>query len=432
MAFLVCSLGATGAVSRYVAEYRSDPAKLAAFIQRWRPWALGLPALSGGAVLIGAWLSAFNLDVTAATVLALWAIASAMWGMQTAALTGFQRFDLIFYSNLLAATILLIGSLLLPITAENPAILFGLMALSAGVAVLPGLTDTLRHKTNEKMATISREQWRSMRSYAFNMWLVALLWSLLWSRGELPLVKFYNGSDGVGDYSTALTLFGGAIQGVMLGVSAVAPQLTRLWGEGHTAEALKTARSVMDLQLLVCGAAASVLIYAGPELLTMVFGPSYRAQSNTLAILSVGLLALPLTCQNHILQIATDGRFNRNTSLIGLLVLTGLALTLIPPLGVSGAALSRSGTMLILGCLSVYTVVRNWGLFAVSIKNYVWAFCLIWPSIIFTLLNAELHWSYRLVLLALSLIILSISIRDSMGRIQFDRIISRLRQNSSI
>ena len=37
LSFLLCSLGATGAVSRYAAEYRHDPALLAAFMRRWQP-----------------------------------------------------------------------------------------------------------------------------------------------------------------------------------------------------------------------------------------------------------------------------------------------------------------------------------------------------------------------------------------------------------
>ncbi|UUZ63753.1 oligosaccharide flippase family protein [Polaromonas sp. P1-6] len=181
MAFLVCSLGATGAVSRYVAEYHSDAAKLNAFIQKWRPWALGLPALAGGAVVVGTWMSGLALDLTSVILLALWAIASAAWAMQTAALTGFQRFDLIFYANLIAATSMLAGVLLLPVSANNPAILFALMAAASGMATLPGLSQTLGWKNVEAVAPISEDQWRSVRRYAVNMWLIALLWALLWS-----------------------------------------------------------------------------------------------------------------------------------------------------------------------------------------------------------------------------------------------------------
>ena len=89
-----------------------------------------------------------------------------------------------------------------------------------------------------------------------NIWITALLWALVWSRGELPIVRAFLGDSGVAHYSAALTLLGGAIAGVSLGIGGVAPQLTRLWGEGKHAEALATARRVMDIQVLLCGGAA--------------------------------------------------------------------------------------------------------------------------------------------------------------------------------
>ena len=46
LAFLFCSLGATGVAARYVAEFRSQPGWLSAFIRRWRQFALGLPFLA--------------------------------------------------------------------------------------------------------------------------------------------------------------------------------------------------------------------------------------------------------------------------------------------------------------------------------------------------------------------------------------------------
>jgi O-antigen/teichoic acid export membrane protein len=427
MAFLVCSFGATGAVSRYAAEYRSDAAKLSVFIRNWRPWALGLPLLAGVAVLFSSWISGFTPSLTSVLCLGLWAIASAAWAMQTAALTGFQRFDLILYANLIAASTMLAGALMLPLMANNPAILFALMAAASGMAALPGLSQTLSHKLVERAAPINDVQRRSVLRYAANMWLIGLLWALLWSRGELLIVKLFMGDAGVASYAAALTLFGAAIQGSMLGMSAVAPHLTRLWGEGRMDETLEMARSVMDVQLLVCGTAASVMICLGPELLSLTFGPSYRVQSGTLAILSVGLVSIALANQNHLLQIATDGRYSRNTSLVGLLILMGLALTLIPAYGVNGAALARVTTMLMLACLSMYTVSRQWGAGAISLTNLTVVLGLMVVVVCLSALLSDVQWTLRGALLAFSLLAFSVAIRDRHGKIKLIFIINRIR-----
>src|SRR4051812_39545809 len=53
ISILTCSLGATGAVSRYLAEFRADPGRSAAFLRRWTIAALVMPCLSGVAAVIG-------------------------------------------------------------------------------------------------------------------------------------------------------------------------------------------------------------------------------------------------------------------------------------------------------------------------------------------------------------------------------------------
>ncbi|UUZ68374.1 hypothetical protein LP416_30220 [Polaromonas sp. P2-4] len=417
MAFLACSLGATGAVSRYVAEFSSDAVKLTAFIQKWQPWALVLPVLAGGAVLVGAWMSGLTFDLISVLFLVLWAVASAAWAMQTAALTGFQRFDLIFYANLLAAGTMLAGVFVLPLSPDNPAILFVLMAAAVGMAALLGLSETHRVK-GAVSVSLGVDQWQSIRRYALNMWLIALLWALLWSRGELPLVRSFMGDAGVASYAAVLTLFGGAIQGVMLGVSAVAPQLTRLWGEGRQDAALAMARSVMDLQLLVCGGAAIVLICFGPELMELAFGARYRAQAETLAILSVALVSMALSNQNHLLQIATNGRFSRNASLVGLAVLMALAFVLIPMFGVLGAALARAITMIFLALISIIAVIRMWRVTSLSMRNLAGVITIVGLCLSVALLFPLHDAVTRIGILFGSFVLLALAVRDEAGMLK--------------
>jgi O-antigen/teichoic acid export membrane protein len=371
VAFLVCSLGVTGAASRFLVEYKNKPELLAAFVRKWRPWAFGLPWLTGAVVVAGAWLSNLNLTPVALVMLVLWAIASGLWAMQTAALVGMQRFDLVFFANAIAGVVMLGGVWALPLDPASPGMVFALMGAACSCAALVGFSKT-GSLVKDALATSERiepTRWRVIRLYALNMWLTALLWSLVWSRGEFPIVRSYLGDAGVAHYTVALALFGGAVQAVMLGVSGVAQHLTRLWGEGQFTEAVAIARDIMDAQLLLCTLGGLSMICLGPEMVTLLFGQGYRDSAAPLALLGFGLLGMAVSCQNHVLQIATDARFNRNTTLLGLLTLFGLAFVLIPRFGLAGAAAARAGTMLLLTAISIGAIVKRFGMASMSVRN---------------------------------------------------------------
>lgn len=416
LAFLVCSLGATGVASRYIAEYRTRPERLAALMVRWRPFAFGLPVLASGAVLLGALLSGLHLDGPALSMLALWAVTNGFWSMQTAALTGLQRFDLVFRANVLAAVIMLTGVLVLPLYGDSVVLLFGLMAIACGAAATVGIP-AIRHLAASPVGSIEPGGWRSIRGYAVNIWITALLWSLVWSRGEMPIVRAYLGDAGVAQYAAAMTLFGGAIQGVMLAVSGVAPQLTMLWGSGRRKEAIATARTVMDVQLLFCGAGALLLICLGPELVSAAFGNTYREASAPLAIFALGLLAMAVSSQNHVLQIETDARFSRNTTLIGLVLLFTAAIVLTPRYGLSGAAMARAGTMLLLALISIVVVARRWGLESISAQNVLVVTAVVGASAAALAWNKGSDVLERAALLGAALFMLAALLRDRNGRL---------------
>jgi len=167
-AFLLCSLGATGVASRYIAEFRSDASNLAGFISRWQLWALALPVLGGLAVTVGARFSGYTFDTGTNMALGMWAVVSGIAAMYTAALTGFLRFDLVFRTNLVSAVILLTGALSMPMNGSGPAYLFVLMAISSGIAVIPGVLLVRRHGQGE-VAAIASGTWRKISRYALNM-----------------------------------------------------------------------------------------------------------------------------------------------------------------------------------------------------------------------------------------------------------------------
>lgn len=368
IAFLACSLGAAGTVSRYASEFRGNESKLAAFMMRWRRRAVAVPLLSVIAVVTMAKLSGLEFGLESLAALALWAMLQAGWALQTAALTGSQRFDKILAANMAAAVVMLVGIAVIALPPDDLSSLFALMASAALAAIVIGFSGVRRLGSGVPVA-MTATQWRSIRVYGFNMWLTPLLWSLLWSRGEFPIVRALTGDQGAAHYAAAMTVFGGAVQAMTLGVYGVMPHLTHLLGEGHVQRAVKTAESVMNLQLLVCGCAGLLLICFGPDLMALAFGDAYRGAGGMLVILGAALPAMAFATQNHLLQIATDGRFSRDTSLLGVVVLMGLALALVSVVGVTGAALARALTIGLLGLITVLLVRRRWTTSAVSMRN---------------------------------------------------------------
>jgi O-antigen/teichoic acid export membrane protein len=367
LSFLLCSLGVTSAASRYMAEYRHDAGLLLAFIRRWRPLAIGLPFLASGGVLIGAWLSGMKLAPFGLLTLATWSLANGFWAMQTAALVGLQRFDLIFRANLIAATIMLIGALFLPL-GKDPARVFGLMAFACFSGSIIGLL-AISGLTRSKTFFSKSVDWRQICGYAINMWLSALIASLTWSRGEFPLVKAFLGDTAVAHYAAALAIYGAAVQAIMLGVGGVSPHLMSLWGQDKKKEAIALGRSITDLQLALSGLGSLVVIIFGTRIVSLAFSEAYQDAARPLSILCFGLISFVVSSQSVLLQLETNAKFNRNTVILGLIILYTLALALIPHYGLDGAAIARIGAMLSVGTVTVLFVLRRWGSDAISLAN---------------------------------------------------------------
>ena len=415
--FLACSLGVTGVLARYVAEYRHDAHMASAMIRRALPFAMGLPLVAGIVVIAGVKLSDVALSAEDLAALGVWTVANGAWAMQTAVLTGSQRFDLMLVANALAAAVMLGGALLVPSTVMSPATLFVCMAAAAAAGTTVGLRSTLG-LIGVVPSSVDRRQSLAIRRYAFNIWVTALLWSFVWSRGELPVVLATLGEAGVAQYSVALALFGAAIQCAMLPVAAAGPQLTRLWGEGSHEAAVALARQFLDTQLLVCGFAAIASICLGPELIAWVFGGGYRDQAYTLAILAIGLLSMSVSSQSHLLQIASDGRFTRNATFAGLVVLLCVSVWAIPALGLPGAAVARVSTMVIVAAVTLHFARTRWGKGTFSLGNVAAASLTVAGSAALVLAWQDLHWYVRAGLAAVAASILIAAIRAPSGRTQ--------------
>jgi O-antigen/teichoic acid export membrane protein len=207
------------------------------------------------------------------------------------------------------------------------------------------------------------------------------------------------------------------VQLVMLGTAGVAPYLTDLWGRGRRESAIVSARWLLGLQLLFCCLVAMTLTLLNGELLGLAFGSEYRDNDNVLPILSVGLIALAVSAPNHLLQLATDARSNRTFTVVGVFLLFLLALLLIPAVGLPGAALGRSTTMLAVAMGTGIVAARQLGSRLVSARNLIVALLPVLAAIAFVTFRPDFDLFPRTLLLAGLVLLLARSLRDDNGEL---------------
>lgn len=345
LSFLIVCFGMNGVASRYLAEYAAEPARRASFFVWWCRRAIWVPPTAGGAVLLAAMASGLEVSPAAAAGIAFWAMAYAGQSLALAAFAGLQRFDQVFAVVALGAAASL-AAVVLAAWAALP--LAGLYALM-GAACIASVLLALRHFSPlwgaGRLAGARPGFWAGIAGYSLNMWLTALLWALVWSRGELPVVRYWLGDVALAHYSVALSLMAGLMTAVMLGTSGFAAQVTRLWGEGRKPEAYTLCRKVSEWQLVVAVSGASAAILFGSEIIDFAFGVDYSGSISILAVLACGVPAMAFIMQNHLIQIETNARFTRNCAVAGVFFLLLSAFMLTDRFGAEGAALSRVGTM---------------------------------------------------------------------------------------
>lgn len=422
--FLLCSFGLTGTASRYMAEYRHNTNLLYAFIKVWRIYAITLPFLAATCVITSAWLSEINITLFGYLMLFLWSLASGFWAMMTSAMIGLQRFDLIFRSNLIVAFVMFGGVLIIP-SSEDLGQIFGLMAFACFNGALIG-SITIHKLVSKTIQSMEELKLRNIGIFAINTWISALIASMVWSRGEFPILKSILGDPSIAQYTVALTVFGAAVQAVMLGVGGVASHISNLWGQDKRLEAVVLGRTIMDIQLLLSGLGSLFLIFFGSHIISIFFSNAYAEAARLLLILSLGLITFVVSSQSQLLQLQTNGRFNRNSILFGLLILYFLAFLLIPVYATTGAAIARIGGMLFIGGITIYFTVRIWGMSAVSFQNMFYV-------IIVLLVGFLFQWKFNSTAIMSQMLVFFIevgfllfSIRDLRGNLLIKNLIFRL------
>jgi O-antigen/teichoic acid export membrane protein len=407
--FLVVNLGATGTIARYSAEYRHMPSFAASLLRSWRPYSLLLPMVGALATVAAAGLSRVHGSSAEYSLLLVWAFANGVRAMHEAALAGLQRFDLVFRSNFMCGVLMLAGSLS-TLTFPSLQRAYLIMAVAAGASCVVGIS-SIWSDTGGPADPLPKRAVSEIRQYAVRIWITAVLWNLVWSRGEVPILRHELGDPAVARYAVALSLYGGAVAAVMLGIGGLAPQITRMRVEESEVAAAGLCRRAMDLQLLICGLAASFIVWFSPDLMSAFYGHKYTASAGFLVVLAIGLPAMSLATHNHLLQISTGANYSLYSTLIGAVALAGIAYVGISIEGEIGAAMARSAVVLSLGLATAVISRRRWGVGSVSFGNLSSvSICLACSGCVVIYLPDELH-TFRLLGFTVAAVGLALSIR---------------------
>lgn len=369
MTFLIYTVGLPGVATRFFPQSTGNGMGRIPGFHRWflQVGALAVLLTSCFATLVAL---AFSDLGNAAPIVAVtfWAATSSIWGVLGARTQGLLQFKRFAASSVIFVVVALVG-LALPQEGSD---LFGAMLalaaanLAAGACCATNIFDVGLISRDEPLA---EEQLQLIRSYATNVWLTSIAISLVWSRGEISLVKGYLGDMAVGYYSVGLTISGIVNQGMSLLTGALWPQIARTWDNGDRDELLRLSNVVTKLLMLVVGVFAGFVICFAPYIIVLLFGEGFLQSSKLVLILAFGAMGLPSGCAHLVIQAATHGKFSRDVNLAGGVALFGAAIVLIPLYGIEGAAAARSAIQIGVGILTLAWLGRVLGYSADTRQN---------------------------------------------------------------
>jgi O-antigen/teichoic acid export membrane protein len=343
MTFLTCSLGLGGVATRYFPQFtRGATAGISGFASWFMRAGLTAVAMS---TAFAVWAAGYFVGITDPLVLvgvAAWAASSSTWALASARAQGLFLFKRVAVSSILFAGLAVTGIFAaVPSAGGNIAEAVIVMGVANCVGAVCCLFRT-RLPRNAPAGKSNACDDASVRQYAINVWASSLVSSLVWSRGEVSMIKAEHGDAAVGYYSVALTLAGAINLGVSLLTSAMAPRIMRAWDEGRRSELAAFSSGATDVLSMVAALAAGFVVCFAAPLTVLLFGEAFSRSSALVSILAVGALGVSSGCANAIVQAATNARFTRNITTAGATLLFGGGFVLIHYFGLEGAAFIRS------------------------------------------------------------------------------------------
>lgn len=339
--FIAISVGLPGVATRFFPQFASTTGEDGRAFDAWF-WRAGALAIVFAAFASGILVRVFSQVVHLHDLVAVVCLAasSAFYSLANSRAQGRFQYKRVAFSSLLFMLMAAIGLLLIKAEPTLSGIFITLCVsnLIAAVALTWGELPAARDLSLSMRSPYSD----AVTRYGRNAWVVAIISSLLWSRGELPLVEGYLGKESVGYYAIGLTISGIINQGVGLLAGALWPLVARTWDTGNEKELMRFEAIVTNTLILAAGVSVGFVICFSPHVILMLFGDKYGKSADLVFLLAIGALGLSSGCANLIVQAATNGTFGRNANIVGVLALFSLAALLTPRYGVEGAAFARA------------------------------------------------------------------------------------------
>jgi O-antigen/teichoic acid export membrane protein len=341
MAFLIYSVGLNGVATRFYPQSVGIGVERLPGFNRWflRAGLLAI-CLATCFASLSAIIFANIGGVAHITIVTFLAATTSIYGLFGSRAQGLFQFKRFAASVMVFAIVALVGlSLPQQVSGLFGAFLVLAIANLAATACLVAGRSSGVHTIDG--LNLSKAHSDLISQYAMNGWLSTMLASFVWGRGEISLVKGYLGATAVGYYSAGLTISGIINQGMALLAGALWPQIARSWDTGDREELSRFSGLVTDLLILAAGILAGFVICFAPYITSLLFGDKFIQSTPLIMILALGALGLSSGCANLVIQAATNGKFSRNVTLAGAIILFGAMYLLIPRFGIVGAAVVR-------------------------------------------------------------------------------------------
>lgn len=345
MSYLICSVGLAGAATRF---YPQTIAQFDGPEKNFGNWYFWRALIS---LLLSACFSVFavasfsgNAGLTLYSIIFIFSLVSSAYLLLVARSQGLFQFKYYAVASVVQNIITVLGVMVLgrAIKVHD----FFLLAIASQLAAILILVRPIVVKSVH-LQFLPFNKSKTFDVYSKNIWLTNIGSALLWSRGELPLVKSQYGDFFVGFYSVALTLSGLVNQAVNILTGALWPQIAKMW-EVDRRELEKLFFATTSLLLFTASLAAAFLIIFSDYLILLIFGEQYGESINLVVLLSVGTLGLTSASGNMIMQASSNGAFSRNITFVGIFLLFTSVTVMMSLYGIQGAAAAKSATQIIL------------------------------------------------------------------------------------
>jgi O-antigen/teichoic acid export membrane protein len=306
-----------------------------------RALALGtVLGLVGVGAVVGWGSGTGELDADVALVAALALVPNIIWQSLSGVLMGLGRIRLWNYIQLAPPLLTLAGMLVLVVWLDGEVVAALLAwAIANALTALLALAAARELWLPFRLPPIGDEVTRTIARLAFVMGAVQIV-NLVSYRVELFILRYFRGLADVGVYSIAMQ----TVESMWLIAAAMATAVTApAVQSGETEAARLIARTAAKALLFTAGAAA-VVAAASPFAIPFILGDAFADAALPLALLMPGVVAYaPVTVLVVYLSVRRGRpRLSLAVSVTSGAVTLGLCFALIPPFGVTGAAIASS------------------------------------------------------------------------------------------